>query len=117
MENSYYDGVVTILLGNGDGTFTQAPNSPITVGGPFETPGAVAVGDFNGDGIPDLVATNSNNVISDPGTMTVLLGKGDGTFTPSGVSPVTVGSGPISIVVGDFNGDGLPELSDGELCR
>ncbi len=111
MENSYYDGVVTILLGNGDGTFTQAPNSPITVGGPFETPGAVAVGDFNGDGIPDLVATNSNNVISDPGTMTVLLGKGDGTFTPSGVSPVTVGSGPISIVVGDFNGDGLPDLA------
>ena len=46
------------------------------------------------DGIPDLVATNSNNVIGDPGTMTVLLGKGDGTFTPNGVSPVTVGKRP-----------------------
>lgn len=111
MENSYYNGVITILLGNGDGTFTPAANSPITVGGAFETPGAVAVGDINGDGIPDLVATNSNNVISDPGTMTVLLGKGDGTFTITANSPVTIGSGPISIAVGDFNGDGIPDLA------
>jgi trimeric autotransporter adhesin len=111
MENSFYDGVVTILLGNGDGTFTQAANSPITVGGSFETAGAVAVGDFNGDGIPDLVATNSNNVASDPGVMTVLLGKGDGTFTKTASSPVTVGSTPDSVAVDDLNGDGLPDLA------
>jgi hypothetical protein len=111
MENSYYNGVVTVLLGNGDGTFTSAPDSPITVGGDFLTPGAVAVGDFNGDGIPDLVATNSNNVISEPGVMTVLLGKGDGTFSITANSPVTVGSAPISIAVGDFNGDGILDLA------
>ncbi|MGB6482580.1 MAG: VCBS repeat-containing protein [Candidatus Acidiferrales bacterium] len=111
MENGYYNGVVSVFLGNGDGTFTPAPNSPITVGGAFDTPGATAVGDFNGDGIPDLIATNSNNVISQPGTMTVLLGKGDGTFTPTASSPVAVGAGPISIAVGDFNDDGILDLA------
>jgi hypothetical protein len=111
MENSYVNGVLTILLGNGDGTFTPAPGSPITVGGPSLLPGAVAVGDFNGDGIPDLVATNSSDIVGEPGTMTVLLGKGDGTFTPAASSSVTVGSTPISIAVGDFNGDGIPDLA------
>ena len=108
METGYSDGTVTVLLGNGDGTFTSAPNSPITVGGDFNTPGALAVGDFNGDGIPDLVAFNDFNVISDPGIMTVLLGKGDGTFTVG--NPVSVGSAPISVAVGDFNGDGIADL-------
>jgi len=111
MENSFYNGVVTVLLGNGDGTFTPAANSPILVGGPSETSGTLAVGDFNGDGIPDLIVANMENVISDPGAMTVLLGNGDGTFTKTANSPVTVGSAPISISVGDFNGDGMPDLA------
>jgi hypothetical protein len=111
MENSYYNGVLTILLGNGDGTFTPAPGSPITVGGPLLAPGAVGVGDFNGDGIPDLVATNSSDIAGEPSTMTVLLGKGDGTFTPTTSSTVTVGSTPISIAAGDFNGDDIPDLA------
>jgi hypothetical protein len=111
MENGYYNGVVSIFLGNGDGTFTSAANSPITVGGPFIQPGAVVAGDFNGDGIPDLVATNAQYVPNIPSTMTVLLGKGDGTFTPAPNSSVSVGSAPISIAAGDFNGDGVPDLA------
>ena len=111
MENSFYSGVVTVLLGNGDGTFTPAVGSPISVGGAFYAPGATAVGDFNGDGFLDLIATNTFNVGSEPGSMTVLLGKGDGTFTPTSNSPVAVGGGPDSIAVADFNGDGAPDLA------
>src|SRR6185295_18475952 len=60
--------MVTIMLGNGSGGFTQAPGSPITTG-PGTFPFALAVGDFNGDGKPDVATPNggTNNV-------TVLLG-------------------------------------------
>jgi hypothetical protein len=88
---------VTILLGNGDGTFTAALGSPVTVGnGPY----AVAVADLNGDGKLDLVTANFGD-----NTLSILLGNGDGTFTPSG-SPIAVGTEPSSIAVGDFNGSG-----------
>jgi hypothetical protein len=96
-------GTVSILLGNGNGTFTQAPGSPITVG---TDPTSVAVGDFNGDGIPDLAVANQGS-----GTVSILLGNGNGTFTQAPASPITVGKDPISVAVGDFNGDGIPDLA------
>ncbi len=105
METGYYNGTVTVLLGNGDGTFTPAPNSPITVGNQSSSPGALTVGDFNGDGIPDIVVMNQISVGNENGLMTVLLGKGDGTFTSSG--PINMGIGPLSVAAGDFNGDGI----------
>ena len=61
---------MSVLLGNGDGTF-QA-------GGELRRglmPASVAVGDFNGDGKPDLAVTNSGSA-----SVSVLLGNGDGTF-------------------------------------
>ena len=92
---------LTILLGNGDGTFTATAESPQT--GSY--PSTVAVGDFNGDGIADLAVANWGT-----NSLTILLGNGDGTFTASAMSPQT-GSGPSSIAVGDFNGDGIPDLA------
>jgi len=62
---------------------------------------SVAVGDFNGDGIPDLAISNESS-----STVSILLGKGDGTFQ-SQVSYAT-GAYPYSVAVGDFNGDGIP---------
>ena len=97
------DGTVTILLGNGDGTFTPAANNPVSAG---SEPSSVAVGDFNGDGVADLAVTNYGGE-----SVTILLGNGNGTFTSATNSPVTVGNGPSSVVVGDFNGDGIPDLA------
>ena len=60
---------VSILLGNGDGTFQSAVNYPAG-----SSPGSVVVADLNGDGFLDLAVTNYG------GTVNVLLGNGDGTF-------------------------------------
>ena len=94
-------GTVTILLGKGDGTFTQAPNSPIAAG---TYPWSLASGDFNGDGTPDLAVVNYGD-----NTVSILLGNGDGTFTTG--SLVAVGTSPTSAAVGDFNGDGIADLA------
>ena len=98
-------GSVTILLGNGDGTFRSEPESPVT----GDTPASITVADFNGDGILDLAVANLYVDTNQPGTVTVLLGNGDGTFTPTAVSPAT-GFLPYSVAVGDFNGDGKADL-------
>ena len=94
---------VTVLLGNGAGGFTAAPGSPIPVGA---DPFSVAVGDFNRDGNPDLAIANANDY-----NVTVLLGNGAGGFTAAPGSPFPVGTVPDSVAVGDFNGDGAPDLA------
>ena len=97
-------GGLTVLLGNGDGTFTAAgPNLSANLD--FSV---VGTGDFNGDGIPDLVASRYFG----PGGASVFLGKGDGNFTAMPTT-LNVGSFPKSMVVGDFNGDGIPDLAFG----
>jgi len=93
---------VLIFLGNGDGTFALAPSSPSA--GSFAT--TVAVGDFNRDGTADLAVTNGTN----SGTVTILLGNGDGTFR-AGFGPLATGSNTTGITIADFNGDGLLDLA------
>jgi len=93
------NNTVTILLGNGNGTFTAAA-SPAT----GNSPSSLVVGDFNGDGKPDLAVTNATD-----NTVTILLGNGDGTFKTA-ASPVT-GNRPSAIAAGDFNGKGKVDLA------
>jgi hypothetical protein len=94
------NGSVSVLLGNGDGTFQAAVNYPA---GSY--PNSVAVADFNGDGILDLAVASYTS----SGTVSVLLGQGDGTFLPAQAFPA--GGYPSSVAVGDFNGDGWPDLA------
>ena len=94
---------VTVLLGNGSGGFTAATGSPFAAGA---NPDSIATGDFNGDGIQDVVTTNYN-----ANSLTLLLGNGSGGFAPAAGSPYIVGLNPISVAVGDFNGDGIQDLA------
>lgn len=88
---------VSVLLGNGDGSFRTTP--ALAVG---NNPRSINISDFNGDGIPDLATTADEGSIA-----TILLGNGDGTFS---VSPIS-GTASFGIAVGDFNGDGMPDLA------
>jgi polyisoprenoid-binding protein YceI len=94
-------GELKVSLGNGDGTFTSKAQASI----PASSPDFVVAGDFNGDGILDLAVANNTN----PSSLTVLLGNGDGTFTLK--SSPSVGNNPVSIAIGDFNGDGILDLA------
>jgi len=106
---NFTDGSVAILLGNGDGTFQKAVNYDA---GPY--PASVAVGDFNGDGNPDLAVANvvwydQSTGTSTNGGVSLLFGKGDGTFKAT----VKLGAGrsPHSVAVNDFNGDGKADIA------
>jgi trimeric autotransporter adhesin len=92
-------GGIAISLGNGDGTFAAPliPNVDSADG-----INAFGVGDFNGDGITDLLVDDE-----DTGKLTVLLGKGDGTFTVGQSMPFNTQS----IAIADFNGDGKLDLA------
>ncbi len=101
-----------IFLGNGDGTFSQTPNGVPDVGGSgWGTDASDAdvsfAADFNGDGIVDLAYVRNGN-LSDPGSLAIELGKGDGTFVPADY--IGFGQGPFSLEAVDLNGDGNPDL-------
>ena len=98
-------GSISVLLGNGDGTFQPAVNYATGANS-----GSVAVGDFNGDGVPDLAVLTggSSSTATDPAHISILAGNGDGTFQAPVNTRVTNGIG--SLAAGDFNGDGMLDL-------
>ena len=102
---------VAVLLGNGDGTFQPAVN--YTVG---SSPQGIAIGDVNRDGFPDIISADECG--DDPecrnGTVSVLLGNGDGTFRPRLV--FAEGLFPPSVRVADFNGDHNLDLAIANPC-
>jgi hypothetical protein len=98
---------VGVFLGNGDGTFQPARNA--AAGDSQGEPGSLAVGDFNADGRPDLATAN------DVGTVSVLLGNGDGTFAAPRTLVLPDPVIALSVAVGDFNGDGKADLAVGAM--
>jgi hypothetical protein len=98
---------ISVLLGNADstgkanGTFTEAPGSPITVG---TNPSSVVVADFNGDGFLDIAVANQGD-----SSISLFQGHGDGTFTPFPSSPFKLPntgtiqeSNPVAMVSANF---------------
>jgi hypothetical protein len=147
---------VTVLLGDGSGAFTPAPNSPYATGA-YPHPHGIAVVDFTGDGHPDVVVDSwGNNRIAliegngtgdlagtrqmfhvgrrpyerlrsadfngdghadivttnlDDGTVSILLGDGQGGFREAPGSPVPAGAAPWQVAVADLNRDGHADLA------
>ena len=97
-------GTVSILLGNGNGTFSR--KATLRVGA---EPNALTVGDFNGDGKLDLAVVNSGS-----NTLSILLGHGDGSFSLK-ASPAT-GASPYAVAAADFNGDRKLDLAVTNAC-
>jgi FG-GAP-like repeat/Abnormal spindle-like microcephaly-assoc'd, ASPM-SPD-2-Hydin len=91
-------GGVSILLGNGDGTFRTAVDYPAGV-----SPESVVAADFNHDGILDLAVASQSTYVS------ILLGNGDGTFQAATETPA-VPDFERYMTTGDFNHDGKPDL-------
>jgi len=95
---------VSVLLGGAGASFAAASDSPFSVG---DNPLAVAVGDFNGDLDPDLAVPSQ-----DLDNVSVLLGGAGASFAAAADSPFPVGGdNPISVAVGDFDGDSRSDLA------
>ncbi len=99
--------LATGAYGQTIGLFAPAQSSPFQVG---TSPIAIATGDFNGDGEPDLAVANEyTNDFRGGGSITILLNNGSGGFVAG--SPIGVPFSPATIVTGDFNNDGILDLA------
>jgi hypothetical protein len=106
--NNCPNGGVSVLLGNGDGTFQTA----VTYASTASYTLSATVTDVNGDGKPDIVAASfceNTDCVNSTGAVDVLLGNGDGTFQAA-VNYVSGGSYAIAVAVADVNGDSKPDI-------
>jgi hypothetical protein len=140
LATANYDGdSVSVLLGNGDGSFQSplyTPLPPLPGLAPIQPtvpqqPKAIVMGDLNGDGKMDLAVTTRSSYLLYQGTgfygpyygtaytsnAVVLLGHGNGTFTATQTIPLTNGfysnpnAIPVAITAANLNGDNFPDLA------
>jgi hypothetical protein len=105
-------GQSPVVLGFGRGAFSTAGDLYTGV-----LPMGVAVGDFNADGRLDAIVASGGTTAYPGSGVTVSLGKGDGTFTLAGGSPISLGKSLSAIVTADFNGDGKLDLATTDSGR
>lgn len=95
---------MTVLVGDGGGSFSETPDSPFDLG---HSAWQVAIADVNGDGKADAAAAGD--------AVRVMLGDGRGSFKPALGSPFPTGKGAWRLAVGDVNGDGKPDVATSNL--
>ncbi len=107
------DNTITILLGDGKGNFAPASGSPFKLASNEQNPVAIVANDFDSNGTLDLAVVSQKTGVANQttGNVAILLGNGDGTFTETTGSPITVGQSPVAITTADFNGDTHPDLA------
>jgi hypothetical protein len=105
------DKTLSILSGSGDGAFTTSQRYSLS-----SSPRAVLVGDFNGDGNPDLAIASDcgQSACTQPGSLDIWFGRGDGSLAAS--ASYTVGYGPISIAAADLRSTGHLDLVVANTC-
>ena len=101
------DGTISILQGNGDGTFQSQKLISLPAG--FH-PTALATANLTNSGHKDLIVA-ANVANSATGAVLLLLGNGDGTFAQTKQSPLKVGNDPVFVIANDFNSDGFQDLA------
>jgi hypothetical protein len=97
-----FASVVSVLLGRPDGSYSEPVLFTTGCGAQ-----AVAVGDVNGDGVPDIITANSPTF--DSGTVSILLGNGNGTFRSRITIPLRGSASAVAVV--DVDGDHIPDLA------
>ncbi|MEO6538961.1 MAG: VCBS repeat-containing protein, partial [Ferruginibacter sp.] len=101
----------SVLLCDGNGNFREAKGSPFSCG---DAPFAVAVGDVNGDGNPDLVIADAPTITAESkghDGLFILVGDGKGNFSALKGSPFATGKSPSRIAIGDVDANGLADIS------
>jgi len=104
------DGLLTVFLGKGDGTFQTGMSNSLGASAPL----SVAIADLNGDGKLDLIAPTTEQVtIPGPGSVTILFGNGDGTFSnlSTYASSRPYLNAQAYVVASDFNGDSHTDIA------
>ena len=91
--------LLTVSLGQADGTFKKMASAPLS----GHNPRSLVTGDFNGDGNPDLIVGDES------GSLSLFLGDGTGRIVPAGdIAHLT---SVVSIAVADFNRDNIPDIA------
>ena len=105
------DKTLMVMSGNGDGTFAEPQHYLLSA-----NPRALFVGDFNGDGTPDLAIASDcgRSLCAQPGSLDIWLGSGNGNLTEAAI--YTVGYSPTSIAAGDLRGTGHLDLVIANKC-
>lgn len=101
----------TVLLSNGNGTFTEPEGSPFSCGA---APFGIAIGDVNGDNNPDLAIVNSPTITAESKGLDglwILLGDGHGKFSTLSGSPFKTGKSPSRLAIADLDNDSINDIA------